>query len=415
MLLLSLLCTAATTFAYDFEFGDLCYNITGENTVEVTYAYENSKVNYQKLTTATIPATVTNDGTTYSVTSIGNDAFRYSSSLESVTIGKSVTSIGQGAFRYCSSLKSVTIGKSVTSIGWSAFSYCSSLKSVTIGNSVTSIGLGAFEYCSSLTSITLPNSVTSIETHAFEKCSSLTSLTIPNSVTSIGNSAFYGCKSLTSIVVESGNTIYDSRDNCNAIIETATNTLIVGCQSTIIPNSVTSIGNSAFIGCSSLTSITIPNSVTSIGESAFFDCSSLTSITLPNSVTSIRGYTFNGCSSLTSITIPNSVTSIGNLAFQDCSSLADIYCYATTPPKCDNKYTFDRVSKNCNIYVPLGTVRAYQLATGWRDFSYYYEIEVETALSGTEQQNKPSRKILRDGQVLILRNGVAYDMMGQTL
>ena len=192
----------------------------------------------------------------------------------------------------------------VTSIGEKAFKDCRGLTSVTIGNSVTSIGESAFEGCSSLTSVTIPNSVTSIGEWAFSNCSGLTSVTIGNSVTSIGESAFSGCSNLTSISVEAGNTIYDSRDNCNAIIETASNKLIAGCKNTIIPNSVTSIGNSAFSGCSSLTSVTIPNSVTSIGKYAFRGCSGLTSVTIPNSVTSIGYEAFRGCSSLTSVESP---------------------------------------------------------------------------------------------------------------
>ena len=177
----------------------------------------------------------------------------------------------------------------------------------------------------------------------------------------------------------------------------------------------TSIGKWAFSGCTLLTSITLPNSITEIGHGAFTDCSFLTSITLPNSVTSIGEEAFYGCSSLTSITIGNSVTSIGEYAFYGCSSLADIYCYATTPPMCKTN-TFYGVSKNCNIYVPLGTVQDYQLATGWSDFFYYYEIEEEEqAIQTAEQDSQPSRKIIRDGRVVILRNGVAYDMMGQRM
>lgn len=159
----------------------------------------------------------------------------------------------------------------VTSID-GAFWYCTELTSVSIPNSVKSIGRLAFTGCSKLSSITIPNSVTSIDNEAFSGCYILTSLTIPKSVTSIGNKAFSNCYALTSIIVEEGNTVFDSRDNCNAIIRTATNTLIAGCQNTTILNSVTSLGGYAFAGCRNLTSVTIPNSVTTIGSYAFTGC-----------------------------------------------------------------------------------------------------------------------------------------------
>ena len=146
---------------------------------------------------------------------------------------------------------------------------------------------------------------TSIGDYAFSGCTALTSIEIPNSVTSIGSYAFYGCSGLTSIVVENGNSVYDSRNNCNALIETATNTLIAGCQNTTIPNSVTSIEGSAFAYCDGLTSVTIPNSITSIEDGAFFYCTALTSIEIPNSVTNIGEYAFANCSGLTSVTIGN--------------------------------------------------------------------------------------------------------------
>ena len=186
-------------------------------------------------------------------------------SVEHEGVAYSVTSIGEEAFRECSGLTSVTIPNSVESIGYRAFHSCSGLTSVTIPNSVTSIGDNAFQNCSGLTSVTIGNSVTSIGNHAFHKCSGLTSVTIPNSVESIGDQAFYGCSGLTSVT---------------------------------IPNSVESIGYSAFCGCKGLTSVTIGNSVTSIGHNAFQNCSGLTSVTIGSGVKSIGMWAFASCSEL---------------------------------------------------------------------------------------------------------------------
>ena len=236
--------------------------------------------------------------------------------------------------------------------------------------SVTSIGDGAFLDCSGLTSVDIPNSVTYIGYGAFSDCSGLTSVTIPNSITSIGNSAFYGCSGLTSVTVDNNNGTYNSRNNCNAIIETSTNSLIVGCKNTIIPNSVTSIGNSAFYGCSGLTSVTIPNSVTYIGISAFERCSGLTSVTIPNSVTSIGEAAFYGCSGLTSVTIPNSVTSIGKYAFEDCFWLTRLVSLAVEPPIC-GEGVFEEVDKTtCQLLVPEESINKYKTADQWKEFLY---------------------------------------------
>ncbi len=369
--LLSFLLISITANAHDFEAKNsdgvtIYYNITSstDKTCAVTYSssyYSGSIV---------IPETVIYNGTSYSVTSIGNYAFSDCRGLTSIIIPNSVTSIGNYAFDECIGLTSITIPNSVTSIGDAAFSNCRGLTSIiipnsvtsignyafdecigltsiTIPNSVTSIGNWAFKDCSGLTSITIPNSVTSIGNYAFDECIGLTSIIIPNSVTSIGDAAFSNCSGLTSIIIESGNTVYDSRNNCNAIIKTTSKTLIAGCKNTIIPNTVTSIGSCAFKGCTGLISITIPNSVTGIGSVAFYgckslatcvvgnsvttidysafgSCKSLTDINIPNSVTSISYDVFENCSSLASITIPNSVTSIGNRAFSGCISLKEL-------------------------------------------------------------------------------------------
>ena len=239
-------------------------------------------------------------------------------------IPNSVTSIEDEAFYSCGGLTSIEIPNSVTSIGDFAFWSCIDLTSIEIPNSVISIGVSAFASCFGLTSVSIGNSVTFIGESAFEWCSGLTSVTISKSVTSIGEKAFLFCTGLTNIVVEVGNPTYDSRENCNAIIETATGKLITGCNNSFIPNFVTSIGDYAFYSCSGLTSVDIPYSVTSICNGAFGWCSGLTSIKIPNLVTTIGDGAFSGCSGLTSVTIGKSVTSIGDFAFAYCSGLTSI-------------------------------------------------------------------------------------------
>ena len=278
-----------------------------------------------------IPNKLTINNEEYVVQSVENNAFRGCRSLTSVQIGNGVKSIGDMAFFQCSSLTSIDIPDSVTSIGSDTFFGCRSLKSITIPNSVKSIGDRAFSQCSSLTSITIPESVTSIGDFAFNE-TELISIIIPKSVTSIGKGAFSGCgawnkeivSSLTSITVKEGNRKYHSESNC--LIETASKTLIAGCKTSVIPSddSVTSIGDCAFLNCYRLTSIDIPDSVTSIGFDAFRGCKSLTSINIPDSVTSIGFQAFAGCSSLTSIDIPDNVISIGEYAFSSCKKLQTV-------------------------------------------------------------------------------------------
>ena len=395
--LILLLMVPSSLYAYDFESGGIYYNNLGENNVSVT----SGDTKYQG--SIVIPGQVIYNGKTYSVTSIGKDSFKECSSLTSISIPNSVTNIGKEAFYYCTGLSTVTIPNSVTSIDDGAFYNCQKFTHITIPNSVTHIGYYVFSGCdlssikvesgnmyydsrndcnaiietSSNTLITglintvIPNSVTAIGQHAFHACHDLTSVTIPKNIKSIGSRAFSWCNSLTSIKVESGNPQYDSRNNCNAIIETSSNTLIAGCKKTTIPNNIISIGSYAFHGCQGLTSIDIPNSVTNIGYCAFFSCKDLTSITILNSAVSIETDAFKGtawynnqpdglvyigkiaykykgemlantnvtikngtlgianiafrnCNALISIIIPNSVTSIGYKAFEGCNALTSV-------------------------------------------------------------------------------------------
>ena len=436
---LAALLLALTSWANGVEIDGIHYVLDSSTmTASVTYTSSTSN-NPNPPSTAytgniTIPASVTYDGTTYTVAKIGDYAFRYCTGLTSISIPSSVTSIEDYAFHYCTGLTSISIPSSVTSIGDDAFHYCTGLTSITIPSSVTSIGDYAFSICSGLASIkveagntaydsrencnalietasntliagcmntTIPNSVTKIGDYAFYCCTGLTSIDIPSSVTSIGYQAFYGCTGLKSIKVEAGNTAYDSRENCNAIIETASNTLVAGCMNTTIPNSVTTIGDQAFYGCTGLKSISIPASVTSIedfafknctgltsinlpasvatiGDYAFSGCSGLTSISIPSSVTSIRGSAFEDCTGLASISIPSSVTSIGWYAFDGCSGLTDIYALRTDPAayNCATD-AFSDYSYSATLYVPSGSKEAYASTSPWSNFANIEEEPVQ--------------------------------------
>ena len=399
LLSLLLLLLSMVASAHDFEVDGIYYNIINGNEVAVTYKGSDPFGNGEKYTGhVNIPSFVTYNSTIYSVTSIGDYAFRLCNGLTSIMIPNSVTSIGDYAFKSSNGLTSIMIPNSVTSIGRGAFEDCRGLTDMVIPNSVTSIGKYALSYCWELASIhvesgnaiydsrdncnaiietssntliagckntIIPNSVTNISSYAFDGCYGLTSIVIAKTVTSIGDGAFSGCIGLTSIHVESGNDIYDSRDNCNAIIKTSSNTLIAGCKNTIIPNSVTNISSYAFDGCYGLTSIIIPNSVTSIGSGAFSDCRGLTDIVIPNSVTSIGSGAFYCCYGLTSIEIGNSVTSIGYQALNYCSNLTDIYSYSQYPPTCFAG-TFD--SYTATLHVPAASLAAYFTAPCWENF-----------------------------------------------
>ncbi|MBO4674060.1 MAG: leucine-rich repeat domain-containing protein [Bacteroidaceae bacterium] len=449
--------------------GSVLYGYQGEmpeNTaVEIregtTSIYQFALSDREALTSVTIPN---------SVTSIGHHAFSGCIGLTSVTIPNSVTTIDNGAFGY-TGLTSVVIPSSVTSIGEEILYSCHNLTSIeveegntrydsrnnsnaiietasntlvqgcvntVIPNTVTAIDNRAFRgifYESGKASVSIPNSVTTIGDHAFAY-NSFESVVVPNSVTSIGYGAFAGC---ASIEVEEGNTRYDSRNNCNAIIETRSNTLIQGCVNTIIPDNVTGIGDYAFHGCSGLTSLAslnIPESVTTIGYEAFSACDDLTSVTIPKHISSLGYGVFYGCKNLTfavieceyewgmstifggcdnltslefhcqkigryggyqvkSVIIGEEVTSIDDMAFYDCYNLKDVYCYATNPPQINSYDAFyERHTRDYTLlHVPASVLETYQKNYSWRYFRDIVPIKAELAIKLDEGWNWVSHNL----------------------
>lgn len=280
---------------------------------------------------------------------------------------KRVVSIGYEAFRNNQGLTSVELPQGITRIEEAAFEGCSRLRDIKLPESLESIGVGAFAECNSLKEINLPSNITSIKRGAFY-CAGLTSITLPAGLTSIEGGTFVGCVGLCSIYVDAGNKVYDSREGCNAVIETASNKLVLGCKATKIPQSITSIEEYAFyfsglenidipssvknIGrcafehcnmesvklpygltciengvferCFNLKEINIPSSVKRIGDLAFYDCTELSQICIPDSVSAIGDYAFSHCNGLTGVKISSGVEHIGNYAFSDCSNLAGI-------------------------------------------------------------------------------------------
>ncbi len=256
----------------------------------------------------------------------GYSPFYNKTNLTNVTIGNNVTIISSNLFRSCTGLTSITIPDNVKTIGESAFYGCSSLNNLQWSEGLEKIMKDAFSDCSNLPSVTFPNTLTTIGDRAFIGCNAFTSIFIPANVTSIGFAAFARCPNIISMVVTDENSFYDSRYSCNAIIETATNKLIAGCQNTVIPQTVETIYDRAFLGCTSLTTIVIPESV----------------------------------------------TSIGSYAFQDCTGLTSVKVKIATPLSIDSN-TFANQA-NATLYVPQGRKSAYEAANYWKEFKEIKEF-----------------------------------------
>lgn len=370
--LLLLFSTQLFVWATQYDFsgtvpsGQTLFFKIGANGVSVVSQYTHtSATNYDTNTRPSgnlvIPASISDDNTSYAVVGIGDYAFRDCMGLLSVTIPNTVTSIGRQAFAGCNGLTSVSIPSSVASIN-AAFVGCRNLTTVTLPNSLISID-GAFAGCSSLTSIDIPSTVTSIGFMTFYGCTSLNSVVIPSTVTAISANAFRGCVNLTSIVVENGNMVYDSRNGCNAIIVTAIDLLIKGCNATVIPTTVSSIGDYALAGCSGIESIVVPQSVTDIGEGAFKDCTDLGHVEIQGPVATLNRLVFDGCSRLEYVSLPNTVLSIYLNAFRNCTGIDSIVVNAEVPPTLLHCYSDDKLYlkqfRSNTFFVPCQTYQIY--------------------------------------------------------
>ena len=381
-----------------------------------------------------------------SVTSIDESAFSGCTGLTSVTIPNSVTTIGKQAFFECNALPSITIPGSVTSIEESAFYACLRLNSVTISDGVKSIGKEAFAHCS-LTSIAIPSSITSIGEDAFSHCSELTSvhitdleawcniffysgycsnplyyahrlflngeeikdLVIPNSMTSIGASAFYCCNSLTSVTIPGSVTTIGGSAfrNCENL------------TTVDIQDGVTTIGSYAFLGCTDLDSIAIPSSVTSIGAGAFIECRCLTSITLPNSVKTIEGSIFENCERLATVTIGSGIEKVDALIFDHCDALRDVYCYTETVPSTHYNAFHRSPYRSATLHVPYASIKAYKAAESWKDFGSIVPLDdVDGVVSvhkdcsdTTQRYDLQGRRLMqKPAKGVYIQNGKKYVM-----
>lgn len=317
------------------------------------------------------------------VTVIDEDEFYGCIGLTDISIPNSVISIGNSAFSHCSNLNSVSIQNSVTKIGDYAFDSCSKLTSIVIPNSVISIGDHAFYGCSSLTSVSIPNSVTSIGNMVFRKCSSLTSVSIPNSITQLSNWTFEGCSSLTTVRIEDGAealNIYKSGTVIQSLFEySPLQSLYLG-RDLIVSDDY---HLSPFYNQKELSEIIIGPSVTLIPSNAFYGCDALENVKIPNSVTTIGGSAFYGCSSLASINLGASVADIGASAFANCEDLKTIYIQNSIPPKAsDDTFTMQQYL-DATVYVPQGSLAAYQAADVWMNF-WGLQEGTFTGISGVE-------------------------------
>ena len=307
--------------------------------------------------TYTIPSSFSKYGITYTVIGIGETAFMDCENLESIILPQTITTIEHEAFKNCSNLTSIDLSTTLTTIGYAAFYSCRKLSSIQFPTSLIKIGSNAFQY------------------------SGIKTVFIPQNLAEIGNRAFAGCDSLTAIIVDDNNLIYNSKDNCNAVLKGTE--LVAGCKNTIIPEGTTTIGDAAFYDHKLLIDITLPQSIKNIEDNAFSGCSNLKSINVPMSVTNIGDLAFYACRNLESIQIPENTLSIGEYAFAFCSELKEIESYIKNPFDLEEG-VFDFNKNNTTLFVPVGTINDYKQKSGWKDFSNIQEIGLPVVFENSD-------------------------------
>ena len=384
----------------EFTVGDLIYRVNDDQVSVTVIGHVDG---YNATGDLIIPESVSNEGHNYTV-----------------------TTIGESAFLYCFYLTNLSIPNTVTTIEASAFAYCQSFTGdLVIPNSVTTVGYGAFQYCAGYDGdLIIGNAVTTIEDYAFNSCDGMTGiLHIPSNVQSIGGNSFGYC-AFSGIVIDPENSVYDSRNDCNAIIETSTNELITGCKNSVIPNTVTSIGYCAFRGVQGLTSIEIPNSVTYIGENAFAFCYDMTGdLTIPNSVETIDAGAFFYCQGFGgTLTIGESVTFIGDQAFRNCSGFTGAVTLATTPPTLGDELgglVFENFGYPI-LVVPCGCIEAYRNSSwyepyglnGFNEFIEDCTAVSETNAVGTAVYPNPTNGMIKV-EAENMKNISIFNMLGE--
>ena len=371
LLLASAIATSLSAAAYSFESAGIYYNITGDNTVEVTYSDINNSSYFGSIS---VPETVTNNGTEYSVTTIGEYAFK-GSTVTSVSMPESITSIGTSAFSVCKNLESVALPESLTTLGSHAFYFCKSLKAVKIPSGVTAILGSCFSECSSLESVIIPEGVTTIGQYAFFGCN-LKELTLPSTVTMIGSSAFVSDNRFQSITCNATTPPSLGENAFNYNISTTVKVplssiaayrqaegwkdftnyygeevasdgityridengaMVAVAEATLTEANILSavefegnqypvikINEKVFSGNTNLTVVTLPDGLVEIGASAFLGCQNLESVVLPESLTTFGRDAFNDCRLLKAIKIPSGITTIPDRCFYGCSSLESV-------------------------------------------------------------------------------------------